>query len=284
MDFLLHLIAVTSMCIPSVLGYNVVFGKGKIFHFGPIGISLVCAYAIFLTLDATGSYAIAFAAGLVAALAAALILSWLALRLEPDGLAIMSIAVHLSALAVVLNWTGFTRGALGIPRIPRIGALETLPTFTATAIAIAALWVMSLWVLDRSPFGRKLAALAEHPWHAQSLGIRRAHVHTAAFLVSAIGAVLSNLLFPQYLHLLHPSDYAFPLLIFYVTVIVAGGPGSVRGVMLSTVLLTFLKEGLRFLPLPLGVLGPLRLLLFGVILLVAVFVRRDTLFPPPRTI
>lgn len=284
MSFLLHLIAVTAMNIPSILGFNLVFGKGKIFHFGPIGVSLVSAYAIFLTLGFTGSYPLAIGAGLMGALLAGLLMSWLALRLDPDGLAIMTIAVHLAALAVVLNWSSLTRGALGIPRIPRIAAIDSLPAFAGTATTVAVLWIAFLWMLDHSPFGRQLAALAEHAWYAASLGINRTRIHTAAFLLSAIGAVLTNLLYPQYLHLLHPNDYTFPFLIFFVMVIVTGGPGSVLGVVLSTILLTSLKETLRFLPLPLGVLGPLRLLLFGMILLIAVWLRRDALFPKQRTI
>ncbi len=284
MSFLLHLLAVTAINIPSILGFNLVFGKGKISHFGPIGVSIVAAYVIFLTLGFTGSYPIAISAGLMGALLAGLLMSWMALRLDPDGLAIMTIAVHLATLAVVLNWSSLTRGALGIPHIPRMAALDSLPAFAGTATAIATLWIVFLWKLNRSQFGRKLAALAEHPWHAASLGINRAHIHTAAFLLSAMGAVLTSLLYPQYQHLLHPSDYTFASLIFFLTVIVAGRPGSVLGVTLATLLLTCLKEALRFLPLPLGMLGPLRLLLFGVILLAAVWIRRDTLFPKPRTI
>lgn len=284
MDFLLHLLAVTAMNIPSILGFNLVFGKGKISHFGPIGVSLVAAYVIFLTLGFTGSYPLAIGAGLTGALLAGLLMSWLALRLDADGLAIMTIAVHLAALAVVLNWSSFTRGALGVPRIPRIAALDSLPAFAGTATAVAALWIAFLWKLDCSPFGRKLAALAEHPWTAASLGISRAHIHTTAFLLSTIGAVLTSLLYPQYLHLLHPNDYTFASLIFFIMIIVAGGPGSVLGATIATIFLTLLKEALRFLPLPLGMLGPLRLLLFGTILLIAVWLRRDTLFPKPRTI
>ncbi|MBI2117289.1 branched-chain amino acid ABC transporter permease [Candidatus Peregrinibacteria bacterium] len=284
MSFFLHLITITAMSLPSILGFNLVFGKGKIFHFGPIGVSLVSAYATFLTLGYTESYPLAIGAGLMGALLAALLLNWLALQLEPDGLAIMSIAVHLAVLAVVLNGTELTRGALGIPRIPRITAIETPVAFAIAAITVAVLWIAFLSLLHRSSFGRKLAALAEHPWHAAALGINRARIHGAAFLLSAIGATLTSLLYPQYLHLLHPNDYAFSSLIFLVMIIVAGRPGSVRGVVLSATFLTFLKEALRFLPLPLGLLGPLRLLLFGMILLIAVWLRRDSLFPKQRTI
>lgn len=284
MDFLLHLLSITAMSIPGILGYNLVFGKGKIFHFGPIGIFLVTAYALFLTLTATRSYALAIPAGLAAAFCAALLISWLSLKLDPDGLAIMTIAVHLAALAVILNWTSLTRGALGLPSIPRISFLASPLSFAISASAIATAWTAFLWLLDRSSFGRMLTALAEHEPAALAIGINRTSTHTVAFLVSAIGAMLTGFLAPQYLHLLHPSDYTFASLIFLVMVVVAGGPGNVRGVLLSTIILTLLKEGLRFLPLPLGLLGPLRLFLFGAILLAAVWLRRDMLFPKPRTI
>ncbi len=67
-------------------------------------------------------------------------------------------------------------------------------------------------------------------------------------------------------------------------IIVAGKPGSVLGVTLSTILLILLKEGLRFVSLAPSILGPVRLILFGMILLAVVYWRRDTLFPKQRSI
>ena len=49
-------------------------------------------------------------------------------------------------------------------------------------------------------------------------------------------------------------------------------------------LIIFLREALRFLPLPPGAIGPVRLILFAAILYGAVWWRRDTLFPQPRNI
>ena len=96
--------------------------------------------------------------------------------------------------------------------------------------------------------------------------------------------MLTNVQYHQYIYLVHPSDFGYPAFIFFVTVVVAGGPGSVRGCMLSLVLISLLREGMRFLPLSANILGPVRLILFGVILFVAVWVRRDTLFPKQRTV
>jgi branched-chain amino acid transport system permease protein len=284
MNFLLHIIATTAMSAPNILGFNMLFGRGKIFHFGPLGVSLVASYVTFLTVMATGSYALGIALGLFSTLVVSAFFAWLSLRLDPDGFGVMSIAVHLGLLAVVLNWSSVTRGALGIPRIPRFFFLDSTFDFAVLSLCIALLWGAVLWKLDRSAFGRKLIALSEHDWHAKSLGIDRARTHTAAFLIAGIGALLSVLQYHQYLFLVHPSDFGFPAFIFFVTVVVAGGPGSVRGCIVSLVLLSLLREGLRFIPLAADVLGPLRLILFGLILFVAVWYRRDSLFPRQRTV
>ena len=284
MNFLLHIIAIIAIGLPQVLGYNVIFGKGKIFHFGPIGVSLMAAYATFLTITNGGSYLLGITLGAGCALLISLLFAWLSFRLEADALGILSIAVHLTFLTVVLNSTQVTRGALGIPRIPRLPFLSSLSSFATIATVIAILWLAILYMIDKGPFGRKLQALAEHEWHAKSLGVDREHTHIAAFLLGGIGAAISSILMPQYLLLLHPNDYTFPFLIILVMIVVAGKPGSILGVTLSAILLTLLKEGLRFLPLPTTMIGPIRLLLFGVILLLAVYVRRDSLFPQQRKI
>ncbi len=284
MEFFFHLLATVAMSIPYVLGYNLIFGKARILHFGPIGVDVAAVYACFLTLSATGSYLAGFGAGLLAALAVSALFAWLSFRLDPDGLGILSIATHLGMLTIVLNWSSVTRGALGLPGIPRMPFLTAIEPFVAVVSLIAMGWIALMWWIHRSALGRKLQTLSECEWHATSLGISRTKAHLAAFLIGGIGALLSTVFYHQYLHLVHPNDLGFPALIFLVMIVVAGKPGSVFGVSIATALLVLLKEGLRFLPLPADVLGPVRLLLFGMILLAAVWIQRDTLFPKKRTI
>lgn len=283
MSFLLHLTTIISISLPLTLSHNLLFGRGKIFHFGPVGIAVASAYATYLTLQATGSATTGIAMGFLVALLGSLLFFSLALRIEPDALGILTIAIHLAILTVILN-EEWTRGALGLPGLPRLPGLENPQHFAIGAIAVAVLWYLFLRWIDQGALGRALAALAEDVPYAQAQGIHRSSVLLATFTIAGIGAAISGILIPQYLHLLHPSDFGFPALVVLIMTIVAGKPGSPLGVTLAAILLTVLKEGLRFLPLPLSFLGPLRLLLFGTILLSAVYLRRDSLFPKPRTI
>jgi branched-chain amino acid transport system permease protein len=285
MQYLFHIFIVSAQTCMVTAGYNVVLGKGKILHFGQDAQSIVAVYTFWVLV---AIHHVSFPAALFVATIATLVVSaflaWLSFRLEPDGYGVMSIAFHLAALSVVLNWQSVTRGALGISPIPRGPLPQSVEGFAAVAIGVALLWVLFLWWLDRGSFGRRLSALSEQLWYGQSLGISRKRVHLIAFLLSGIGSLLSNIFHPAYIYLLNPLDYQFPSLIFLLTCIVAGGPGRVWGVAIATTILVALREGLRFVDLPTDVLGPLRLLLFGVILLAAVWWRRDTLFPKQRTI
>lgn len=284
MTYLLHIIVMAGITIPVALGLNLVLGRGKILYFGSVGVSMFVAYAIFLTLRATGSYPLGILAGVGMAVLASLVFAWLSIRLDGDAFGILSIAAHLSMFAIVINWTSVTRGTLGLPQIPRMPGLQTLPMFALVMTLLAGSYIVFMKKVDSGSLGRALGALAENRFHAEALGISRTRATVMAFLIAGIGSLISNLFFPQYIGLLHPNDYQFQVLIFNLMCVVAGGPGSVLGVTLATILLILLQESMRFLPLPLAVIGPMRLLLFGLILLVAVYVRRETLFPKPRTV
>ncbi|MBI2635779.1 branched-chain amino acid ABC transporter permease [Candidatus Peregrinibacteria bacterium] len=284
MPFFFHLITVIAIALPAQLGYTFVFGRGKILHFGPIGVSTVAAYGTFLTLNATGSFLLGLCAGVLMALAFSLLFAWLSFRLDSDGLGIMSIAVYLALFAVVLNWTSLTRGALGLPRIPRVPFADSAMSFALLTTGACVLWTLFFLWLDRTKLARQVSALAEGEWHAKALGISRAGAHIAAFVILGLTLASDNFFYAQYYHLLHPSDYYFPAFVSLLMITVAGKPGSTPGAIIATILLSLLKEGLRFLPFPSAVLGPLRLMLFGIILLAAVWIQRDTLFPKKRTI
>lgn len=284
MEFFWHLLFTVSNWIPLTLGYGFLLGKGKILHWGPVGVALVAAYSVFLTLEWTGSYAAALAVSLAVVAAVSLFSAWLALRLPGDSFGVLSIAVHLAALTVVLNWQSLTHGALGIARIPRMPLLESSSAFALAVAGVAAVSILLFLWVDKSPLGRALGALGEQPWHAGALGVRRSWVVCMAFLLLGLALWANNVFYPQYVRLLYPTDYQFSSFTFLLMVVVAGRPGSVWGVTLATTLLLLLREGVRFLPIEASLKGPLQLIVFGLILYAAVWVRRDSLFPKPRSV
>lgn len=262
-----------------------IFGKGKLLHFGLGAVSIGVAYPLWVLIT---QYNFHYLTAALITLASVVLMSalftWLSIRLHADAFGVMTIALHLMFLAIVLNWQTVTRGALGIPQIPRGILPESTEGFALVVTGVAALWVLFIVLVDRSRIGRALTALAEHPWHGESLGIQRWLVYFIAFFIANFGVIIGDSFFPPFLHLLSPTDFNFPITILFIMIIVAGKPGSVWGCVIATFLLTFLKEGLRFIHLPADLLGPTRLILFGLILFAAVWWRRDVLFPQERKI
>lgn len=285
LQFVLHIIIMTCIFLFVVLGYNFVFGKGKILHFGQAGQGLVATYGMWvLVMQFDWSFWPALLVSAVLTTLLALAFTALSFRLEPDGLGVMSIALHLALFSVVLNWHDVTRGPLGLPGIPRSPFPHSQFGFALVAVIAVILWILLLKKLSNSSIGRGLDALSEHEWHAESLGIQRKKIHMIAFIVAGFGSLLSNVFNAPYLFLVAPADYYFPTMVLYVMCVSAGGPGSLRGVTIATILIVLLREGLRFIGLPAEILGPVRLMLFGAILFAAVWWRRDTMFPQQRSV
>ena len=284
MDFFYHIISTMGFTLPLCMGYTVLFGRGKILHFGPIGVALASAYGTFLTFGATNSFALALCGGILVSLSLSVVFAWLSFRLDPDCLGILSIAGHLILLAVVLNWQSVTNGALGITNIPRIWFMQSQGAFAFWISVVCIGWIVFFLWLERTSFMRQLSALSEQEWYGKALGINRIRVHLITFLIVGLCIGTDNFFYPQYLHLLYPTDYMYPVFISLMMMVVAGKPGSIWGAIIASVLLILLKEMIPFLPLPISVIGPIRLLLFGVILLAAVWYRRDNMFPKKRTI
>lgn len=285
MLFWLYILTLACINVFMTLSWNLVFGKGKILHFGHQAHSLFTAYAIWVSVvQYDVPMIVGMIAGLTLSLALGALMSWLSVRLEEDAFGVMSIAVHLILFAVILNWQSVTRGALGIPGIPRPELMrQSLPFFMVTALCMA-VWVFAVRRFDKSKYGRALEALSESEWHAEALGISQMRTRQMAFALSSTGAFLAALIYPPFLLLLTPNDYGFPSMIFYVIIILAGGPGKLWGVFGATFAVIFLKEAIRFIGLPADMIGPVRLILFGLIMFVFVCIRKDSLFPHQRRI
>lgn len=284
MTFLFHILSVAGINIPQSLSYGLTLGKQRVMHFGPFAVSILAAYGTFVPLSWGMSYPVSLLIGLSLALLLALFFALLSLRLPEDAFGVFSLAVHLIVLTVVLNWNLVTRGALGIPRIDRFPFMESQAAFAGWSMLLSAFWIAGMVLLDRSPFGRALEALAEHPAQAAALGINRTKFTVIAFLISALGLSVGSILYVQYLHLLYPTDYGFPALVFLLTTVIAGKPGSVLGVSVSTVLLVVLREAIRFTSLPADIKGPVQVIFFGLILFAAIWWRRDKLFSLQRRV
>ncbi len=177
------------------------------------------------------------------------------LRLAGVYLAIATIGLGEVLRAVYLNVDALG-GALGISGIPERAGVVII--YGALALALA-----GLWLIGRSGMGRAMEAMREDPMVAQAMGVNLQRYQLGALLASALLAGVAGCLSAHVSDFIGPSEYGFQPAVTILSYALLGGIGTPAAPVLGAWVLTLLPEALRGL-------ADLRLVVDGVIIVIAV--------------
>jgi ABC-type branched-subunit amino acid transport system ATPase component/ABC-type branched-subunit amino acid transport system permease subunit len=250
------------------VGLNVLLGLSGQVSFGHVGFYALGAYTVaILTTKAGWSFWLAApAAALVATLTGAL-LALPAVRVRGPYLAMVTIAfgfVVEHAAVEARGLTGGQNGIMGVPQPAAFGVAFGERGVALAAIVLAAVASAAFFLLDRSRFGRGMRAVRDSEVAAESVGLSPVRMKTAAFAISALCAGVAGALFAPLSGFVTPSTFAFSQSILFVLVVMIGGAGSVAGPLVGAAIVVLLPEAL-------AALAEYRLLFFGALLLVVLW-------------
>ncbi len=289
MEYLVHLAILICIYLILAQSFNITFGLGRLFNLSHISIYSIGAYATALLsteqgFDFFGCLLVSTAIG---AISSTLLLP-IARRLSDISFAIGTLAFASIISALLINCKSVTRGVLGIPGIPRpeIGtfAFEDNTNFLCISATLTVISLAICYILFRNSFSRALRAIGEFEQAALALAIPAGHFRAMSLLIASALAAAAGSLFAYYINYIDPSSFQLSEMIFVMTITVVGRPGSFWGCIASTIFLVLLPEPLRFIDLPSSVLGPLRQMLYSLILFLVVYLNRANIFPIRRTI
>lgn len=150
---------------------------------------------------------------------------------------------------LVLDADTITRGANGIVGIPPIRAFDVnfgSPfKFYYLGLGVAAVVVVFVWALLRSPTGRAFAGTEENLVLAEASGINTSGSQLLAFTIGSAIAGLGGGLMGQYVHFISPDTFTFGESVNSIVMVVIGGRSSLLGWIIGAVFLTLLPEFLR---------------------------------------
>ena len=250
------------------IGLNVLLGLTGQVSFGHVGFYAIGAYAVaVLTLAAKWSFWVALpAAALLSGLVGAL-LALPALRVKGPYLAMVTIAFGFIIENVAVEWRGVTGGQNGLMGIARPGGISERG-IAIGSIVVAALVTFAFWRLSLSRWGAAMCAVRDSETAAESIGLSPVRIKTAAFVISAVCAGIAGALFAPLSGFVTPSTFAFSQSILFVLVVILGGAGTVAGPLVGATIVVLLPEAL-------AALAEYRLLFFGALLLVALWIAPD---------
>jgi branched-chain amino acid transport system permease protein len=293
----------------SSIGLNLQFGYTGLLNFGHVASMLVGAYGMAITVEAGGSIWLGIPVGILAAILLGLLLGIPTLRLRADYLAIVTIAAgEILRLTFRSSWAApLTKGIFGIQSFAdEFFDLNPIPTglygigrfrFDERTVwvlllgwSLVALATLFMWKLTRSPWGRALRAIRDDEDAALSLGKNVFGYKLQSLMIGgAIGALAGMFLAIDQQNV-NPDAY-IPLLTFYAfTIVILGGPGTLFGPIVGSMIFWFLFEFLDGIMtaavlegwfgelLDATDIGPIRFALFGIGLMWLMISRPQGLF------
>jgi branched-chain amino acid transport system permease protein len=226
------------------------------------------------------------------------------LRLRGDYIAIVTLAFGEIIGRIVINGDEIklfgeklTNGRQGItpidkiklPGVEQFQALELRPWyFTALGLVLIALFVN--YMLRDSRLGRAWIALREDEVAATSMGVPLVKTKLMAYGTGAAFGGVAGAFLASYLNTVNADQFQFSFSIFVLAMVILGGLGSIEGVVLGAVTLSFINNRLipdvfNQYPSKIGLdfdLTELSFGIFGFLLVIMMVLRPEGLIPERR--
>ena len=174
------------------------------------------------------------------------------LRLKGDYLAIVTLAFGEIIRSIITNLK-ITGGASGLNNIP----MYTSYISVYVLVIITILVVMNL---VNSRHGRAICSIREDYIAAESVGISLTKYKILAFVSAAFFAGIAGVLYSHNLGFVQAKTFDYNKSIEILVIVVLGGMGSIKGSIISAIIVTLLPEVLRGM-------DDFRMLIYAVVLI-----------------
>jgi len=280
--YFIHLAILVGIYLILALSLQLALGYTGLINLGHIAFFAIGAYvSALLTLNGIPFIIAILLAGIISAFFGFL-LSVPTNKLKGDYLALATLAFTFVVYAVTLNWTSLTRGPLGLPGIPKpsifgLSFSSNLSFLILTLIIVLAVYFIIKRIVD-SPFGKVLEATRDNELATRVLGKNAFKIKSIALGTSAFFAGIAGSLYAHYITYIDPSSFTIMQLIPILCIVIIGGLASLKGTVLATIILVLLPEPLRFIGFPSSVVGPMRQIIYALILLLILIYRPKGFF------
>lgn len=273
--YVYELISLACLFVIASVSLNLIVARAGLFslaHGGLLGVGAYVFAVIVVRLGIHPSAAIILSMCGTALFGA--LLAAPSLGLNEEKFAVVTLSVHLLIVVVLINWVSLTGGAYGISEIPKlqIGWLDPQLSFTVLTLVLTVGVYWFMYRLERSRFGVLLYASAVDPAMVESLGGPVWRLKVAAFAIGSAGAGLAGSVYAMQTGYIAPNLFELQLSVMVLAMVIFGGARSTTGAAIGAVVLSLVPELLRFAAFSSVSAGPIRQIVFGCILVFAVFV------------
>jgi len=292
-EYYLSICNLVWIAVIGALGLNILVGYTGQVSIGHGAFMSVGAYtAANLATRLDSPWPVNLLAGGLMAAAVGAVVGIPSLRIKGLYLAIATLAGQL-----IIEWTinhvtfisGGVQASIAVPR-PRIGSMvlntqRDMYYFLLVFVVIAIVGSMNL---IRSRVGRAFIAIRDQDIAAEIIGIDIFRYKLLAFAISSFYAGVTGVLYTYFLGIANYEQFQIGVSIDYLAMIIIGGLGSILGSIFGAIFVTLLPIVIRISmenfgdlifsrQIVLNLIPNLRLMLFGVLIIVFLIVEPDGL-------
>jgi branched-chain amino acid transport system permease protein len=239
-EFVVHVMAIAAYYVILAASWNLLAGFTGQFSLAQHGFAAIGAYTSgLLVYHLKLPLWITVPAGVVMAGLAGLILGMLVLKMRAIYLSIATWAFAETFRIILTAAYDFTRGDLGLS-VPSLYGHVRPVVYYYTFACVAALCILLMHVILKSPVGYFMRAVKDDQIRAASLGVDTTRVKLFAFVVSSAMAGLAGVLNAHYVLTLTPSIVDFSEMAKIIVMVAIGGMGSFIGPILAAPPIHFL--------------------------------------------
>lgn len=280
MEYLLHIGIMLCIYIILVLSTNLTVGMANLLTMCQAAFYGIGAYiGTYFLMQFNMPFILIALLVMLATGLTSLLVSYASVKLKGDYFILGTLGFQMIVYTILYNWISVTRGPYGIPGIPSIKlfglwSLNGIYAYFFLALVLAIGVALVFNRLQRSPYGRMLKAIHTDELSAKALGRNTVRLKSWAFFISAAFAGVAGLVYASYVSYIDPTSFTLDESIFIITALFIGGIGSrVWGPVVGAAVVVILPELLRFVGLPDAVAANLRQVIYGLVLIVLMFVR-----------
>ena len=213
---------------------------------------------------------------------AAVIIGGPTLKLRSDYLAIVTLgfAEIVRITARNLTITGSASGLHSIARPVFFGIrLTQITHWYYVFLVLVVLYIIISFRLRHSRFGRALAYIREDEDAAQAMGVNTTLYKLYAYILGAVLGGITGSFYAVKMSSISPGSFDFTQSANILLAVILGGMGKIPGVIMGAAFFAIFPELFRDVPL----IGDMRMLFFGILLVVVMITRPQGLWPERRT-
>ena len=258
------------------LGLNIVVGYAGLLDLGYAAFFAVGAYTTGILTSQFGfNFWLTIPFSILFSVIAGVIIGGPTLRLRSDYLAIVTLGFgEITRIAARnLEITGGASGLIGIDRPMLFGMrLYQIHHFYFLFFVLVILAIFISHRLYNSRLGRAWEYIREDEDAAEAMGIDRVRYKLYAYIMGAVFGGVAGSFFAVKMTAISPETFLFTQSAMILLAVVLGGMGKIQGVIVGALLLVFFPEIFR------GI-GDIRMLVFGIVLLIIMVFRPQGIWP-----